>query len=128
LDEKKNPVYELGDLYHLSRIWWGLFVSGSKNTDAESEFTDEDESWDGIPGSLPDEDRIQTRIDEIIERLKRSPALLLSSLISVRSATAVVVTLLALLEMCRMKKISISQEELFGEIRINAAFSDSVTY
>jgi len=125
-DEKKNPVYELGDLYYLSKIWWGLLEDNNKKKETKNEFLDEDEYWDGVPGSLPDEDRIQTRIDEIAEKLKKSPSLVLSSLISVRSVSALVVTLLALLEMCRMKIISVFQEELFGEVRINAAFSDSV--
>jgi len=135
LDEKTNPVYELGDLYHLSKIWWDLFLeTASKKSDFENEFSYEDECWDGVPGSLPDEARIQTRINEIIEKLKKSPTMLLSTLIeeqklnSVSSLSAIVVTLLALLEMCRMKKISVFQEELFGEVRIDAAFSDSVTY
>lgn len=127
-DENRNPAYELGDLYSLSVIWWGLFEGIRKKKETEIEFLDEDESWDGVPGSLPDEDRIQTRIDEIIEKLRVSPALLLSNLVSVRSVSAVVVTILALLELCRMKKITVIQEELFGEVRINAAFSDGVTY
>ena len=135
LDEKKNPLYELGDLYHLSKIWWDLFIeTSSKKNDTEDEFIDEDECWDGVPGSLPDEESIQTRIEEIIEKLKKSPTLLLSVLVeeqklySVHSVSAIIVTLLALLEMCRMKKISVFQEELFGEVRIDAALSDGVTY
>ena len=133
-DEKKIPIYELGDLYHLGKLWWGLLDAYSKINNQENEFFDEDENWDGIPESLPDEARIQNCIDEITEKLKKSPTLLLSSLIeeqklySSRSVSAVVVTLLALLEMCRMKKISVFQEELFGEVRINAAFSGCVTY
>ena len=128
-DEKKIPIYELGDLYYLSKIWWGLFdVCNQKKAQKSEIWNEDDECWDGIPESLPDEDRIQTRIDEIVEKLKMSPTLLLSSLISAHSVPMVVVTLLALLEMCRMRIISIFQEEIFGEIRINAAFSDSVTY
>ncbi|MCL1875337.1 MAG: hypothetical protein FWF87_03660 [Synergistaceae bacterium] len=130
-NEQKTQIYELGDLYHLSKLWWSLLEAHRNN--AEDEFEDdEDEYWDGVPGSLPDEARIQTRIDEIAEKLRVSSTLFLSSLIdefhSVRSVSAVVVTLLALLEMCRMKKISVFQEELFGEVRINAAFGDSVAY
>jgi segregation and condensation protein A len=134
LDEKKILIYELGDLYHLSKLWWNLLEAVNKKNDLENEFSEEDECWDGVPGSLPDEARIQTRIDEIIEKLKVSSTLLLSSLIeeqklhSVRSVSAIVVTLLALLEMCRMKKISVFQEELFGEVRISAAFSDSIAH
>jgi chromatin segregation and condensation protein Rec8/ScpA/Scc1 (kleisin family) len=125
--DNKTPHYEIGDLYHLSKLWWDI-LSDSKKNGLASELIDIEECWDGVPGSLPDEERIQTRISEITEKLTKSSTLLLSNLLSVRSVSAVVVTLLALLEMCRMKKISVLQEELFGEIRINAAFSDSVTY
>jgi len=133
-DEKRIPIYELGDLYNLSKLWWDILNACGKKNNQDNDFTDEDECWDGVPESLPDEARIQTRIEEITEKLKISPTLLLSSLIeeqklySARSVSAVVVTLLALLEMCRMKKISVFQEELFGEVRINAALSDRVAY
>ncbi|MCL2147079.1 MAG: hypothetical protein FWH52_04635 [Synergistaceae bacterium] len=129
LDENRTPVYALGDLYSLSKIWWNLYLEAkSAKNESGNEFLDEDEYWDGVPGALPEEARIQTRIDEITERLRATPTLLLSSLISVHSVSSVVVTLLALLEMCRMEKISVFQEELFGEIRIDAAFGDCVTY
>ena len=129
LDENRVPIYELGDLYNLSKIWWRLYLEAkSTKNNSENEFYDEVECWDGIPGSIPEETRIQTRINEITERLRETPILFLSNLISVHSVSSVVVTLLALLEMCRMKKISVLQEELFGEIRIDAAFSDCVTY
>ncbi|MCL2767845.1 MAG: segregation/condensation protein A [Synergistaceae bacterium] len=127
------PKYELGDLYNLSKLWWSILAAHRNENNSES-IWDEDESWDGVPESLPDEARIQTRIDEITEKLRKYPVLLLSSLIeeqkllSTSSVSAIVVTLLALLEMCRMKKISVFQEELFGEVRINAAFSDSIAY
>ena len=133
-DGKLVLVYDLGDLYYLSKLWWDLLEAKTKKNNLVNEFDEEDECWDGVPGSLPDEARIQTRIEEISAKLRKSPMLYLSALIeeqkalSVRSVSTIVVTLLALLEMCRMKRISIFQEELFGEIRINAAFSDGVAY
>jgi len=133
-DEKKIPIYELGDLYYLSKLWWKLFDAKSKSNNPANEFDEEDECWDGVPGSLPDEVRIQTRIEEISKKLIKSPTMLLSSIIeeqkldSINSVSAIVVTLLALLEMCRMKIISVYQEELFGEVRINATFSNGIAY
>ena len=116
--------YDIGDLYFLSRVWWGLFERGSRNRSRErvALWDDvEDAVWNGVPEALPEESQIQTRIGELEERLACEVVLSLSALCgTARSVKLLVVTLLALLEMCRMGKISIEQETLFSDVTIRA--------
>lgn len=126
--EPDAPIYELGDLYSLCKLWWQLLAQAEKRREqAFNEIFSDEGEWDGIPESVPDEARIQNRIEEIEEKLRISPHISLSSLIISKSVQILVVTLLALLEMCRMRKISISQEEPFGEVGIHSIIGDGVT-
>ena len=116
--------YDIGDLYFLSRVWWGLFerYSRSRSRERAGFWEDvEDSEWAGIPEALPEESQIQTRIGELEERLACETVLSLSALCGrARSVKLLVVTLLALLEMCRMGKIAIEQETLFSDVTILA--------
>ena len=116
--------YDIGDLYFLSRVWWGLFerYSRSRSRERAGFWEDvEDSEWAGIPEALPEESQIQTRIGELEERLACETVLSLSALCGMaRSVKLLVVTLLALLEMCRMGKIAIEQETLFSDVTILA--------
>ena len=122
-----EPEYEVGDLYFLSRVWWGLFERYSEAR-ARARKSQEDvdvdmdgPDWDGLPGALPDEAQIENRIGELEEYLAHEQVLFLSALCrAARSVKVLVVTLLALLEMCRMGKISIEQEALFADVKILA--------
>lgn len=116
--------YDIGDLYFLSRVWWGLFERWSRSrTRGRDALWDEveDAEWSGVPEALPEESQIQTRIGELEERLAREAVLSLSALCgAAKSVKLLVVTLLALLEMCRMGKIGIEQETLFSDVTILA--------
>ena len=116
--------YDIGDLYFLSRVWWGLFERWTRSRSQEgSSFWDEaeDSEWSGIPEALPEESQIQARIGELEEQLARDDLLSLSTLCgAAKSVKLLVVTLLALLEMCRMGKISIEQETLFSDVTVRA--------
>ena len=114
-------IYDIGDLYFLSRIWWGLI--DKKNTvAAKDNFLElEEEEWDGVPEALPEESQIQGRIAELEEKLSKSSLLSLNALWALApSVKLLVVTLLAVLEMCRMGKITIEQESLFSDVKIYA--------
>jgi segregation and condensation protein A len=122
IDEEPHqgePIYDTGDLYFLSRIWWGLI--DKKNTAVvEDNFLGEEE-WDGVPEALPEESQIQGRIAELEEKLSESSVLSLTALWALSpSIKILVVTLLAVLEMCRMGKITIEQELLFSDVKIYA--------
>jgi segregation and condensation protein A len=117
-----EPIYDIGDLYFLSRIWWGLIDRKSvsfNDTGSDEDFLEE--GWDGMPEALPEESQIQGRIAELEEKLFENPMLSFNALWALSpSIKVLVVTLLAVLEMCRMGKITIEQETLFSDVKISA--------
>ncbi|MDR1978721.1 MAG: segregation/condensation protein A [Synergistaceae bacterium] len=116
-----EPIYDIGNLYFLSRIWWGLIdrKSASPKVDSGDDFPEEE--WDGMPEALPEESQIQGRIAELEEKLFESSELSLNALWALSpSVKVLVVTLLAVLEMCRMGKITIEQATLFSDVKIYA--------
>jgi segregation and condensation protein A len=120
-EEQEEPVYDIGDLYFLSRIWWGLVERVSRNREAcrADDFQTLEDEWDGMPEALPEESQIQSRIVELEEKLAVNPVLSLNVLWALSpSVKTLVVTLLAVLEMCRMGKAAIEQETLFSDVRI----------
>jgi segregation and condensation protein A len=123
-EEDLEPIYDLGDLYSLCVIWWNLIekLRILREEAREDSFDAEEEIWNGVPESLPDEAQIQNRIMEITEKLALDSSLSLQELLmSVPSVKILVVTLLAVLEMCRMGTAKVSQETVFGDVKICAA-------
>lgn len=132
LSETENtgePIYEIGDIYFLSRVWWGLIERAlPKKHDAQDINgldldldIDSEEAWDGVPEILPEESQIESRIAELEEKLRVLPFLSLISLWRVApTIKTLVMTLLAVLEMCRMGKVTIEQETLFSDVTIRA--------
>ncbi|MDR1379062.1 MAG: segregation/condensation protein A [Synergistaceae bacterium] len=119
-----EPTYDIGDLYFLSRVWWGLLEKKAARP-ALSSFASEDEDieeeWDGMPEALPEESQIQSRIAELENKLAVGSQLSLNVLWALSpSVKVLVVTLLAVLEMCRMGKVTIEQDALFSDVRILA--------
>ena len=121
-DELLGEVrYDIGDLYFLSRIWWGLFDKYSRKTTQKDFSFELEEEWNGMPEALPEESQIQSRIAELEERLASASILSLNALWALApSVKVLVVTLLAVLEMCRMGKVYIEQETLFSDVKICA--------
>lgn len=117
-----EPFYAIGDLYFLSRVWWGLFGRFlEQNKRGAALFEEIDEGWNGMPEALPEESQIQSRIEELEKGLERQGFLSLNALWrSAPSVKTLVVTLLAILEMCRMGKICIEQETLFSDVEVRA--------
>lgn len=118
----EEPEYDIGDLYFLARVWWGLFEKHSaKRTALKFEIMEGDEVWDGIPEALPEGSQIERRIEELEGQLATETVLSLRALWETApSVKLLVVTLLAVLEMCRMGKVSINQEALFSDVEIRA--------
>jgi segregation and condensation protein A len=124
-ENSQAPIYDIGDLYFLSRVWWRLLdrASGQSKSGRKlrPDFDLEEEAWDGIPEALPEESQIQGRIEELEEKLAATPTLSLNALWAASpSVKTLVVTLLAVLEMCRMGKAVIEQETLFSDVKIRA--------
>ncbi|MCR5346477.1 MAG: segregation/condensation protein A [Fretibacterium sp.] len=127
-DAQADVEYDVGGLYFMCRVWWGIYERYEQERKLRrAQLLEEDSAdWDGFTNEpVPDEEQIQTRIAELEEQLQAEGTLFLSALCraarsSVRGIRALVVTLLALLEMCRMGKISIEQEALFADVKVLA--------
>ncbi|MDR1875412.1 MAG: segregation/condensation protein A [Synergistaceae bacterium] len=126
-----EPVYDVGDLYFLARLWWGLFerraqARRKKNGSIVEPVDNEadngvDHEWDGVPEALPEESQIQSRIAELEAKLSCDSVLSLNALWALSpNIRMLVVTLLAVLEMCRMGKVRIEQETPFADVKICA--------
>jgi segregation and condensation protein A len=116
-----EPRYDIGDLYFLSRIWWGLIERKRQRPSDDPGISFDDDVWDGMPEALPEESQIQTRIAELEEKLTVGPELSLNALWALSPTVKVlVVTLLAVLEMCRMGKVTIEQDTLFSDVKIRS--------
>ncbi|MBR1658218.1 MAG: segregation/condensation protein A [Synergistaceae bacterium] len=68
--------------------------------------------WDGFSGD--DQKQIEIRVSEVEAFLRSSKSLSLREI----AGKNLVVTLLAVLELCRMGKAYIEQDELFGDVRV----------
>ncbi|MBR1673287.1 MAG: segregation/condensation protein A [Fretibacterium sp.] len=131
-DAQADVDYDVGGLYFMCRVWWGIYERyEQEKRRRRAQLLEEDAAdWDGFTNeSVPDEEQIQTRIAELEEQLQAEGTLYLSALCRaakdplrgatpIRGVRALVVTLLALLEMCRMGKIAIEQEALFADVKV----------
>ena len=118
--EALDPFFDLGDLYSLSLQWLELL---NRRRSARLELLDEDD-WDdgGVPAQIPDEVQVENRMERVLERLTAfSEGLSLRSLLKEEPGRgALVVTLLALLELSRRNFVTLVQKELFGDVFIMA--------
>lgn len=112
------PVYDLGDLYALSLLWWRLIDRKRSNTD-DGEY--EDIAWEGVPMAVPEEKQVETRMQEIRDLLSDRGELALKDLLpSAPTKSILVLCLLALLELSRLGELRMFQKELFGHVSIVA--------
>ena len=117
--EALDPFFDLGDLYSLSVQWLELL---NRQRRRSFDFPEED-SWedDGLPAEIPDEVQVESRMERIMERLDVVKRLTLRSLLKEDPGrAALVVSLLALLELSRRNRVTLSQKELFGDVSITA--------
>ena len=102
--------------YTLAKNWKVLSENYSgRLKDLEEFLTSKNNAdWDGF--ARDDQKQIEARIKELEEQLKFQTFLSFNEICTSRHG--LVVTLLALLELCRMGKIKIEQKELFSDVRI----------
>ena len=108
-------------IYFLASNWKKLydkFKTSREKLLAQNEAVSKAD-WDGFQNSQDDVQQIQSRILEIEGFLKIYDCLSLNHICN-SSRNVLVVTVLALLEMCRMGKIYVKQDELFSDIEIFA--------
>ena len=111
------PWFDIGDLFTLSRLWWDLIEEHSRNR-ARSAM---DDFMDDIPDAAPQEVLVDNRMNDIGTFLAESPRTTMSALLSHFGAGALIVTLLALLEMSRLGLIGVFQAEEWGDVCIEAS-------
>ncbi|MBN1334239.1 MAG: segregation/condensation protein A [Synergistales bacterium] len=119
IPHEEYPLYDLGDLYNLAAIWWRTIYS--KEVRISQKNTVLSMLPEGIPMAVPEEVQVETRIKEIAVCLEGKGELRLKELVHPSfSIPFFVVTILALLEMARLKRIFIRQEEMFGDVIISS--------
>ncbi len=117
--EALDPFFDLGDLYSLSVQWLDLL---NRRSFSELDLPDADDEWDdGVPAEIPDEVQVENRMQRILERLAIfTVELSLRSILKEEPGRgALVVTLLALLELSRRNRVTLTQKELFGDVFIS---------
>jgi segregation and condensation protein A len=118
---EETPTYDLGDLYSLSHLWWHMIASYSSQESAKTLDERSNINWRGIPVAVPEEFQIDKKIKEIEMYFEKRSFLLLSDIVkNTASRSVVVVTLLALLEMSRIGRVSITQKEMFGDVIVSS--------
>lgn len=115
-DEGGPPWFDIGDLYGLSTQWWNLIEEYSRSRARSTR----DDFMDEIPDAAPQEIQVDRRMDEIRELLAREGAVTLSAALARFGAGALIVTLLALLEMSRLGAVRLTQAEEWGDVGIEA--------
>lgn len=116
-DQENEIMIDNNGAYSLAVMWKALNEKFEHELQERIELAEamENADWDGFAET--DQEQIDDRIFELEELLRENPSLSFNGLC--RSKSNCVVTLLALLELCRMGKAEFSQEELFADVRIN---------
>jgi len=111
------PWFDIGDLFNLSTLWWTLIeeYSRARTRSAMDDFMDE------IPDAVPQEVLVDNRMEEIRSFMAESQRTTLSTLLRHFGAGALIVTLLALLELSRLGHIDVSQAAEWGDVQVEAA-------
>lgn len=118
--EEDPPVYDFGDLYSLARLWWDL-IAARKIPASENGLIPSDEML-GFESPEPDFLQVEGRMLELEAFLSSKGPVGFRSIIPAGSSrSAIVVTLLALLEMARLGRLKIIQEERFGELEFQGS-------
>ncbi len=116
--------FDAGDLYLLGMLWWDLFEQHRQRSSQICEDIAEDleDPWQGVPVAIPEEGQVESRMEELRQILEKEGTLSFRDLLrEQKNRGFVVLTLLALLEMCRKEEIYIVQEEIFGNIHVSSA-------
>jgi segregation and condensation protein A len=116
-DEGGPPWFDIGDLYGLSMLGWSLMEENAVRRSAGrgSAFLAE------IPDAVPEEVLVENRMGEILRYLGERGQSSLRGLLGVFGAGALIVTLLAMLELSRMGKIDLVQDDIWGDVIVAPA-------
>jgi len=113
-DEK--PLYDFGDLYSLARLWWDLILE--KSATGPERILGPSEEMLGFEPGEPDAAQVERRMEEIVSSLRGKGPVLFGTILGQRAGRcAIVVSLLALLELARLGVLKLQQEGRFDELR-----------
>jgi segregation and condensation protein A len=100
----------------MAMTWWNLIEEYSRDRarSPRMDFMDE------IPDATPQEVQVDNRMDEIRSFVAKSQKTTLSALLGHFGNNALIVTLLALLELSRLGGIRVWQMAEWGEIEVEA--------
>ncbi|MDR2779731.1 MAG: segregation/condensation protein A [Synergistaceae bacterium] len=115
-DEGGPPWFDIGDLYSLATLWWNLADEYARSR-ARSPMTD---FMEDIPDAAPQEVQVDGRMDDIRSLLAKTQKTKLSSLLEYFGGGALIVTLLALLELSRLGGLGMTQAQEWGDVEIEA--------
>lgn len=104
--------------YMLAETWKILSKSFSQRQQERINFAEAEAKadWDGFAET--DQEQIDARVSELDELLSMKFSLSFNEICA--SKQNAVITLLALLELCRLGRAEFSQDELFSDVRINS--------
>ena len=109
-------IIDSDGVYMLAKKWRSLYEKHQQNLYMKRALSEAEAKadWDGFSGN--DQKQVEARISELEEQLKINEFLSFNDLC--KSKSSLVITLLALLELCRMGRVYIEQKELFSDVRI----------
>ena len=109
--EEGPPWFDLGDLYALAQVWWRLVEERSRDSAGGEEWSEE------LVDGAPEEQWVEERMEELQRLLALGPTSL-RALLPGGTRGALVVTLLALLELSRLGLVTLRQEEPFADLAL----------
>ncbi|MDR1515416.1 MAG: segregation/condensation protein A [Synergistaceae bacterium] len=116
-DESGPPWFDIGDLYGLASLWWGLIEERSRFRAARTESV----FMADIPDAVPEEVLVEQRMGDILKGLSGMDKTSLRELLTLFGKGELIVTLLALLELSRLGRIKLAQGGALEDIGIAAA-------
>jgi len=113
--EDGSAVYVVGDLYNLSLLWLKLYLK--KKEMQYLKVRNADKSGNTVFETVPEEVQVERKIEQLKEVLEIKHKSELGELLTgAKDRTEIIITLLALLEMCRLGLIKIAQNRYFDTL------------
>lgn len=113
-EKERDIVIDGAGAYILAKTWKAINARYTQAVTSRKILTEAESNadWDGF--AQDDQKQIEARVAEIESMLNMSKSLSLHEI----AGNNLVVTLLAVLELCRMGRAKIEQDELFSDVRI----------
>jgi len=123
--EEGEKIFDLGDVYALACLWWPLIRQKRRPSVGicEEDFWDEE----GVPSMVPEESQVESCMDRLRSLMTPHVPVELDGLLEERrSRSALVLVLLALLELSRRNEVKLVQSDCFGSLRVTRCANPAV--